>query len=363
MAVTYGFYNSINKDRAYNAIQMSQIFDGIINDGVYQSVLDHFAVRAGTGMNVIVGGGRGWFNHTWTYNDSDLVVAISGSEFEANRIDALVLKVDRRESSRMNTIEVIKGTPSDNPVKPTIEDGNDIYYHPLAYITVNATITQITDSMIENCIGVDPKTPFVTGIIDHVHASELVPQWEAEWNEWNTAHRAAYEAWVALQERDMEEWTEAEKRLYLNWVANQEQSFENWSSGQEQAFEDWFSGQNDAFDEWFANLHYILDGDVAGHLQNEIEEITETEFNRYYEMVAKNTHFNRTGEDDHLVSIVSTDADTTATTTFEDILDDGVVVGKIIRTTLSKTGSTTVYKKTVTIQGNDITQTYTKEGI
>ena len=30
MSVTYGFYNSKNRDRRYDAIQMSSIFDGII---------------------------------------------------------------------------------------------------------------------------------------------------------------------------------------------------------------------------------------------------------------------------------------------------------------------------------------------
>lgn len=36
MSVTYGFYNSKNHDRRYDAIQMSRIFDGIIRDGVLQ---------------------------------------------------------------------------------------------------------------------------------------------------------------------------------------------------------------------------------------------------------------------------------------------------------------------------------------
>ena len=34
MSVTYGFYNSLNGDRRYDANQMSAIFDGLIIDGV-----------------------------------------------------------------------------------------------------------------------------------------------------------------------------------------------------------------------------------------------------------------------------------------------------------------------------------------
>ena len=38
MSVTFGFYNSKEGDRRYDAIQMSSIFDGIIQDGILQHV-------------------------------------------------------------------------------------------------------------------------------------------------------------------------------------------------------------------------------------------------------------------------------------------------------------------------------------
>ena len=31
---SYGFYNSVNGDRLYNAQQMSELFEGLITDGV-----------------------------------------------------------------------------------------------------------------------------------------------------------------------------------------------------------------------------------------------------------------------------------------------------------------------------------------
>ena len=42
MSITSGFYNSYNGDRRYNAEQMSAIFDGIINDGVFSNIADAF---------------------------------------------------------------------------------------------------------------------------------------------------------------------------------------------------------------------------------------------------------------------------------------------------------------------------------
>ena len=66
MSVTSGFFNALNGDRKYNAEEMSSIFDGIIEDGVLQHVGTAMVVTAMDNMNVYVGIGRAWFNHTWT---------------------------------------------------------------------------------------------------------------------------------------------------------------------------------------------------------------------------------------------------------------------------------------------------------
>ena len=47
MSVTFGFYNSKEGDRRYDAIQMSSIFDGIIQDGILQHVGTAMVVKVG----------------------------------------------------------------------------------------------------------------------------------------------------------------------------------------------------------------------------------------------------------------------------------------------------------------------------
>jgi len=64
LSVTYGFYNSVNGDRKYDAIQVSSIFDGIVKDGIFMSIGTSFRVKAASGMTVNVGVGRAWFNQT-----------------------------------------------------------------------------------------------------------------------------------------------------------------------------------------------------------------------------------------------------------------------------------------------------------
>ena len=354
MAVTFGFYNSINKDRAYNANQFSQIFDGVIRDGVYQNFPDEgdfLATRTGAGMQVILGPGRAWFNGTWTLNDADMPIVIDWSDYQADRIDTIVLKVDKTDPVRTNSIYVEKGTPSDNPVANTLVDTDAVFYHPLATIRVRAGTETIGPDDITIQVNRDARTPFVTGILEHVTAEQFLQLWAQEWNEYKVRKRNEYEAWVANEEADMIAWEEATKEAYIVWQNEQKAMWgEEW-----EGFQTWEVGKKEDFDEWFDNLHYILDGDVAGHLQNEIEEIWEKEFNRYYEICSKNTHFvrNQSGE---LTGINSSDGDdVTQQTTFEKFNNDqGTRIITEIRNGVD------VYRRTVTIEGDDVTQTITK---
>ncbi|MBP5596988.1 MAG: hypothetical protein J6Y02_16510 [Pseudobutyrivibrio sp.] len=175
--LTYGFYNSVRGDRKYDAIQMSSIFDGIITDGVFDNVGDSLMVRAGTGMQIIVGSGRAWFNHTWTYNDTDLGIAVQQSEIILDRIDALVLEIN--EETRMNRIIFIPGTPASEPEKPELVNTELIHQYPLAYVTVRSEVTEITAADIENAIGLT-DCPFITAPLEHIDATELVTQWSAQ---------------------------------------------------------------------------------------------------------------------------------------------------------------------------------------
>lgn len=158
MSLTYGFYNSENGDRRYNAEQMSSIFDGIVTDGIFGSIGDKFMVYEASGMSVAVGSGRAWLNHIWTFNDSPLVVNISSSSLTLNRIDTVVIDVNKQ--SRVNSITVVQGTPASTPTAPvlTVDAHNEHYQYPLCDIYVAAGVTKITQSNITNRVGID--TPF-----------------------------------------------------------------------------------------------------------------------------------------------------------------------------------------------------------
>lgn len=183
MAVTYGFYNSLNKDRVYNAEQMSAIFDGVITDGVFASIGGKLMPTAGSGMQVIVKPGKCWFNSTWTVNDAELPLAISSADVSLPRIDAIVVEVNSAVNTRMNSIKVVTGIPSANPVKPTLISNATQHQYALGYVTVPANSTSISGGNIENNVG-KSACPFVTSILQQTNIDDLFNQWEIQFQTW-----------------------------------------------------------------------------------------------------------------------------------------------------------------------------------
>lgn len=189
MAVTFGFYDSLNHDRTYSTLQFSSIFDGIISDGIYATFLDALQVTASdpTGLSVIVKPGRAWFNHTWTLNDASLILTVENPNVLLSRIDTVVLEVSSGINSRENRIYILAGTATQNPVPPTLSHGtNNVYQYPLANILVNnETIIQQNGGIRQEDI-IDRRgssdTPFVSGIIDTIDIDNLTAQWASQFD-------------------------------------------------------------------------------------------------------------------------------------------------------------------------------------
>lgn len=183
MAVTYGFYNSLNGDRKYNAEDISHIFNGIITDGVFSTIGDTLMTVAGTGMQVIVKTGKCWFNGTWTMNDSLLPLSIEAADVSLTRIDAVVVEVDTSVATRANSIKIVRGTASANPANPPMKSEEFVHQYPIAYVTISPGVTSITADKISINVGKD-KCPFITSILQQADISDIFNGWETEFNTW-----------------------------------------------------------------------------------------------------------------------------------------------------------------------------------
>lgn len=198
MSVTSGFFNSVNSDRRYNAEQMTAIFDGIINNGVFSNVGTAFGVNADLGNTITVGIGRAWFNSKWIYNDAILPITLSDPEVFLDRIDAIIIEINNSEAVRACSIRAITGTPSSAPERPALTDSEDVHQYPLAYISRKANATEITQADITNMIGTS-ACPYVTGILQVVDIDQVLAQWDSEFNTWFDGIQGAFEGDPAVE--------------------------------------------------------------------------------------------------------------------------------------------------------------------
>ena len=256
MSVTYGFYDSLNGDRKYSAIQMSSIFDGIILDGIFASIGTAFAVKAGGGLVVNVGIGRAWFNHTWTYNDSILPLIAPDSELLLDRIDAVVIEVDGTDSVRENSIKFVTGTPASSPVRPTMVHEGKVHQYPLCYIYRSYGSTEITQAEITNMIGTE-ECPFITGILKTVSLNELLGQWQSQLDQFVKNRSNDVDAWIAAQETEFTEWFNQMKSDL---------------SSEQALLDQWIQNEQTDFLTWYNTMKNQLGADAAGNLQLQIDK-------------------------------------------------------------------------------------------
>lgn len=232
MSVTSGFFNSLNGDRRYNAEQMSAIFDGIINDGVFANIGTAFGVRVDSGNIITVGIGRAWFDSTWLFNDAILPIVADESEVLLDRYDAVIIEIDRSDSVRAGNIKIVKGTPSSTPQYPVMIHTVDVNQYPLAYIYRKAGAASITQANITSMVGTS-SCPYITGILQVLNIDNIVAQWGDQWAQWFT------------------EQTSAGNNQMTSWMDQKQMEFNT----------------------WFGNLQTILDGDVAAKLAEDILEL------------------------------------------------------------------------------------------
>lgn len=201
MAITSGFFDSVDGDRLYDADQMSEYFEGLISDGVYENIGERFAVTATyNGLQLRVGSGRALIGAHWVKNDAAVLLTPDPADVQYNRIDAVVLRLDT--VAREITLALKKGMASPGtPALPAITRTDTVYELYLASVLINrgaASPTLISDLRPSAYCG------WVTGIIKQVDTTDLFVQWQtayakqfADFDAYIAAKQAAFDAWFA----------------------------------------------------------------------------------------------------------------------------------------------------------------------
>lgn len=211
------FYNSVKvdgvDDRTYDADSFSDWLKKFFTTGVFNGELQ---VTASGGMGISVS--AGYVNikgKVMMFEQTPLTVGTADGTYY--RIDSVV--IERNDTDRQFYIKVVQGnTGTEDSVQGvTPVRSGTIYQLVIARIMVRPGATAITQADITDTRADADLCGIVASTVTEMDFSQFKAQFDAY-------------------------------------------------------FEDFKSGKQTDFNAWFANLQYVLDGDVAGHLQNEIDK-------------------------------------------------------------------------------------------
>lgn len=243
MAEKSSFFNSVSGDRKYSAEDWAAYFAAFVGNGVYANPSNGLQVMASTGMGITIKAGKGFINGYFYQLTMDMSKTLSVADGLYSRIDRVVLRWSLLERSMY--VHVLEGTPSSTPTAPVLSRDVEVYEIALADILVGQGVTEVIQSNITDRRSNTDLCGIVTAIIDQYDFSTFTEQFESFFADYRQRIAAEYNYWSQLGQSRYDSLDAAMD-----------------------AFEDVAQAN---FNEWFENLQYILDGDVAGHLQNEID--------------------------------------------------------------------------------------------
>lgn len=224
MAEISKFFNSAPGDpRTYQASDFADYFGSVLSTGLlHTDNTPALEVKCdGNDLRTYVTPGKAIIQGYLYENTSNLYLNHALPESTLDRIDRIVLRLDKKNQSRYIRLFVKQGTPSENPVPPELQRDDFIYELSLAQIRVRANTSTlnpadlIDERLDENLCGL-------------VHSLISIPtsQFQAQWDLYFNAKKDEIDA----------------KTLnYLQQLASNIASFE-------QEWDTWFSGiQNEGF--------------------------------------------------------------------------------------------------------------------
>lgn len=325
-------------DRAETSDLFRLLFSKLVSNGVLASPSDCFQVVAAEGLNVTVRPGFGMINGAFAYDEAENTLTLEKAPAQYSRIDRIVLRCNYAD--RLCELVVKTGTVANNPVAPKIVQpaAGDYYELGLATVTVGANVTAVTQANITDTRMDSTVCGFITQLIDHLDTSVFFAQLDQFYTEFVSKTEADYRL------------SREEYLAMCQDIVDTLNTFEK-------------TAESD-FDTWFDTIKGKLAGDIAGALQIQIDNLTQTVFLNRYGLCSKVTTINKDAQG-NTTSIEETDQDDSvrAVTTFQKD-DQGSTTG--ITTVITPTEGNYFYTKTTALETTDangsktITESYTQ---
>lgn len=145
MAERYGFFNSVNGDRIYDASDVAGFIKKFFTNGVFNNSLQ---VSSNDNMTVSVAIGSANIEGYSYELDEEITLDVEEADSTLSRIDSVILRLDL--TNRQISLMLLTGSYATNPSQPSITRSGKIYDLRLANISIPANSSRITADMISD---------------------------------------------------------------------------------------------------------------------------------------------------------------------------------------------------------------------
>ena len=172
-------------DRAVGSDVLRSILSNYYTNGVFGIGNNNsfkVVAAAGGGMSLTVQPGACLINGATGYNTEETRITLANGESQP-RIDLIVLRLDDNKAQRSIRVEVIKGTPQSQPVKPTPVREGAVYDLVLANVMVKANVSTITNADIADT-RLDKNVCGFVNAINNLNLNTIYMQQITMFNDW-----------------------------------------------------------------------------------------------------------------------------------------------------------------------------------
>lgn len=174
MAVLSYPYTSLDGDRKYTAAELAKAAATLTTSGIVPIANSFLCAAVPASMNISIEPGEARIEGHEIVSDEQEIVTLSLGNATNPRIDLVVLESNESTGVRAARIVVLDGTPSSDPVVPTLTQETGLWQEALCSIRVPAGATTLNTATLTDlrsfCIG------------KHRHAITDVPGLEAALN-------------------------------------------------------------------------------------------------------------------------------------------------------------------------------------
>jgi hypothetical protein len=271
------FFDSTPEDeRYYSADEFAEYFRRLLTNGIFNGGTNLQVGCDGTNIMTYINEGFAWIEgYMYKIEGGPFYLTHDLPDTQYDRIDRIVLRLDKSLEVRAINAKVLKGTPSATPTPPALTRNDNVYEISLAQVRIEAGKSyieayQITDERLDNNV-----CGLVNSLIQ-ADTTEIFNQFQAHYNAKSAEFEENWQTWLDTKlPQFQQQWND--------WFNTNTTNYDtSWNT--------WFTQIQNAWNTFFSNAQgesYLTGADVgvtvasqedfAAHLADNVKHITSAE--------------------------------------------------------------------------------------